>query len=64
MGFVVVDGDVLESVGGIIGGVSDANGLRTAEEVGVIDDVKGSTKVEEAENGLGSRIKRRVGGRW
>ena len=52
MGFVVVDGDVLESfrqVGGEPGegGVSDSNGLQTAEEDGVIDGVEGSTEVEE-----------------
>ena len=62
MGFVVVDGDVLQSfrqVGGEPGeeGVSDANGLQTAEEDGVIDGVKGSTEVEEEENGEGAGIR-------
>ena len=63
MGFVVVDGDVLESfrqVGGEPGesGVSDANGLQTAEEDGVIDVSKGSTEVEEEEeNGEGAGVR-------
>ena len=52
VGFLVVDRDVLESfrqVGGEPGegGVSDANGLQTAEEDGVIDGVEGSNEVEE-----------------
>ena len=62
MGFVVVDGDVLQSfrqVGGEPGeeGVSDANGLQTAEEDGVIDSFKGSTEVEEEENGMGAGVR-------
>ena len=62
MGFVVADGDVLESfrqVGGEPGegGVSDANGLQTAEGDGVIDGVEGSTEVEEEENGEGARVR-------
>ena len=53
---MIVDGDVVESfrqLGGEPGegGVSDANGLQTAEEDGVIDRVEGSTEVEEEENG-------------
>ena len=60
MGFVVVDGDVLESfrqVGGEPGEgrVRDANGLQTAEEDGVIDGVEGSTEVEENGEGAGVR---------
>ena len=62
MGFVVVDGDVLEpfrQVGGEPGegGVSDSNGLQTAEEDGVIDGVEGSTEVEEEENGEGAGVR-------
>ena len=62
MGFVFVDGDVLESfrqVGGEPGegGVSDANGLQTAEGDGVIDGVEGSTEVEEEENGMGAGVR-------
>ena len=62
MGFVVVDGDVLQSfrqVGGEPGegGVSDANGLQTAEGDGVIDGVEGSTEVEEEENGEGAGVR-------
>ena len=62
MGFVVVDGDVLESfrqVGGEPGEgrVSDANGLQTAEEDGVIDGVESSTEVEEEENSEGAGVR-------
>ena len=33
------------------------NGLRTAEEDGVIDGVEGSTEVEEEENGEGAGVR-------
>ena len=60
MGFVVVDGDVLESFRQVEGepgegGVSDANGLQTAED-GLIDGIEGSTEVEE-ENGEGAGVR-------
>ena len=62
MGFVVVDGDVLEpfrQVGGELreGRVSAANGFQRAEEDGVIDGVEGSTEVEEEENGEGAGVR-------
>ena len=61
-GFLVVDGDVVESFGQVggepeEGGVSDAYGLKTAEEDGVIYCVKGSTEVEEEENGEGAGVR-------
>ena len=62
MGFVVVDGDVLESfrqLGGEPGEgrVSYANGLQMPEEDGVVDGVEGSTEVQEEENGEGAGVR-------